>query len=191
MKARALLLLPVALLFGCSRTESPASRAAEPTAAAPTAVAAPEPTATAQATLASASGSKVSGDLQFSAGPGGVAVTGRVTGLPASTLHGFHVHEYGDCSKPDARSAGEHFNPARVDHGGPSSATRHLGDIPNIEADASGTAAVSATISGATLRDGGPNDLVGKAVIVHSKRDDYTTQPSGDSGARIACGVVK
>jgi Cu-Zn family superoxide dismutase len=78
-----------------------------------------------------------------------------------------------------------------VDHGGPSSDTRHLGDIPNIEADANGTATVSATISGATLRDGGPNDLVGKAVIVHSKRDDYTTQPSGDSGARIACGVVK
>ena len=75
--------------------------------------------------------------------------------------------------------------------GGPSSTNRHLGDIPNVEANAEGNATVSATIGGATLRDGGPNDLVGKAVIVHAKRDDYTTQPSGDSGDRIACGVVK
>ena len=189
MKARTLvLLIPVALLVACGRTEPVPPPPAD---TAPTTAAAPEPTASAQASLAGASGSKVSGELQFSAGEGGVSVTGNLTGLAASTVHGFHIHETGDCSAPDAKSAGGHFNPAHVDHGGPSSATRHLGDIPNVEADAQGNATVSATIDGATLRDGGANDLLGKAVIVHAKRDDYTTQPSGDSGDRIACGVVK
>lgn len=190
MKTRALsLLIPVAVLVACSRTEPPPPPPAVD--AAPTTAAAPEPTAMAQATLASASGSKASGELQFSAGAGGVSVTGTLTGLQAGTVHGFHIHETGDCSAPDAKSAGGHFNPTHADHGGPSSVNRHLGDIPNVEANGEGSATVSATIGGATLRDGGPNDLVGKAVIVHAKRDDYTTQPSGDSGDRIACGVVK
>ena len=78
-----------------------------------------------------------------------------------------------------------------MQHGDPSSSPKHLGDLPNIDSDAQGRATVNATIEGATLRDSGPHDLVGKAVIVHAKRDDYMTQPSGDSGDRIACGVIR
>jgi len=186
MKAHALALLIPCALIACSKKE-PAPPLTDTTAAAT----APEPLATAQATLAGASGSAVMGELKFAAGAAGVTVTGDLTGLSASTVHGFHVHETGDCSAPDAKSAGGHLNPSNAEHGGPSSDMHHLGDMPNVEADGSGHASVSATIGGATLRDGGPNDLVGKAVIVHAKRDDYTTQPSGDSGDRIACGVVK
>jgi Cu-Zn family superoxide dismutase len=76
-------------------------------------------------------------------------------------------------------------------HGGPSAEVRHLGDLPNVQADASGMASISTTIAGATLHDGGAHDLIGKALIVHAKRDDYATQPSGDSGDRIACGVIR
>ena len=143
------------------------------------------------AKLAGKSGSSVQGELTLAATEGGVAITGQITGLKPGTEHGFHVHETGDCSAPDAKSAGGHFNPSNVAHGGPTSDVRHLGDIPNIRSDASGNATVSATIPGATLRDGAADDLVGKAIVVHAKRDDYLTQPSGDSGDRIACGVIE
>jgi Cu-Zn family superoxide dismutase len=187
MNARLLVvLIPVAVLMGCERTEAPPPDAAA--SAAPPAVA--EAT-TAAATLAGASGASAGGELQFTAAAGGVNVTGQLTGLPPGSEHGFHLHERGDCSAPDAKSAGEHFNPDSAPHGGPTAAARHLGDLPNVKADDAGGAAVDGTIAGATLRDGGPHDLVGKAVIVHAKVDDYTTQPSGNSGDRIACGIVQ
>ena len=197
MKAPLLaLLIPLAVLAACSRAETPtveapAATAAPPPAAEPTLQPATATAATATAKLAGASGSSVTGELQFTATDGGVAISGQITGLQPGTEHGFHVHETGDCSAPDAKSAGGHFNPANVAHGGPTSDVRHLGDIPNIQSDSSGHVTVSATIPGATLRDGAADDLVGKAVIVHAKRDDYLTQPSGDSGDRIACGVIQ
>lgn len=178
-------LVAAAALAACARTEPP------PPPETPAAVAAPEPVATAQAGLSGASGRGVTGEMNFSAGRGGVSVEGHVAGLPANTIHGFHVHETGDCSAPDATSAGEHFNPEQGMHGGPTTQNRHLGDLPNIEVDGTGNATVSATISGATLRDGGPNDLIGKAVVVHARRDDYVSQPAGDSGDRVACGVIR
>ena len=193
MKAPLLaLLIPLAVLAACSRAETPTVEAPATTAATPPAAepSAPQPV-TATAKLAGASGSSVAGELQFTATEGGVAITGQITGLAPGTEHGFHVHETGDCSAPDAKSAGGHFNPANVAHGGPTSDVRHLGDIPNIQSDSTGHVTVSATIAGATLRDGAADDLVGKAVIVHAKRDDYLTQPSGDSGDRIACGVIQ
>ncbi|MEO8306573.1 MAG: superoxide dismutase family protein [Pseudomonadota bacterium] len=196
MKAPLLaLLIPLAVLAACSRTETPTADVPPP-AAAP----APQPTATEPAAaqpvsatvkLAGASGSSVAGELQLTATDGGVAIAGEITGLTPGTQHGFHVHETGDCSAPDAKSAGGHFNPAHVAHGGPTSDVRHLGDIPNIQSDSAGHVTVSATIPGATLRDGAADDLVGKAMIVHAKPDDYTTQPSGDAGDRIACGVIQ
>jgi Cu-Zn family superoxide dismutase len=189
------LLIPLAVLAACNRAQTPTADAPAPTAAPPPAA---EPTppaaatnATASVKLAGASGSSVAGELQLTATDGGVAITGQITGLSPGTEHGFHVHETGDCSAPDAKSAGGHFNPSNVAHGGPSSDVRHLGDIPNIQSDSSGHVTVSATIAGATLRDGAADDLVGKAMIVHAKRDDYLTQPSGDSGDRIACGVIQ
>ncbi len=84
-----------------------------------------------------------------------------------------------------------HFNPTMQDHGNPSMPPHHLGDVPNIKANNEGKADINARIEGATLGDGGPNDLVGKAFVVHEKVDDYKTQPSGNSGDRISCGVVE
>lgn len=189
MKAHTLLLLaPFAVLVACSSAEAPPPPVAPPAPAAAVIEAAP---ATAEATLAGASGSKVAGTLLFTASSAGVTLAGEISGLAPNTEHGFHVHEIGDCSAPDAKSAGDHFNPDHAAHGAPDSSAKHLGDIPNIQSDASGHVAVNATIAAATLRDGGPNDLVGRAVIVHAKKDDYKTQPSGNSGDRIACGVVK
>jgi Cu-Zn family superoxide dismutase len=178
-------LIPCVLLGACSKKEVP------PAAAPPEPTAAPAPaTAPSQVTLSGASGSKVTGNLALAATTDGVSISGQIIGLPPNSEHGFHVHETGDCSAPDAKSAGEHLNPTQAMHGGPSTTQRHLGDLPNVQADASGMASISTTLAGATLHDGGANDLMGKALIVHAKRDDYATQPSGDSGDRIACGVI-
>ncbi len=182
------LLIPFAVLVACSRAEAPPPPAAPAAPATAVVEAAPANAAT---VLAGSSGSSVAGALQLTASSAGVTLAGEISGLAPSTEHGFHMHEIGDCSAPDAKSAGDHFNPAHAEHGGPTAAARHLGDIPNIQSDATGRVAINATIAGATLRDGGPSDLVGRAVIVHAKRDDYTTQPSGDSGDRIACGVIR
>jgi Cu-Zn family superoxide dismutase len=190
MKAPTLLaLIPLAVLAACNRSEAPTTSdaAAMQSASAPAAA----ETASAQADLKGASGSNVQGSLRFTASGSGVAITGELTGLPPSTTHGFHIHETGDCSAPDATSAGAHFNPTGAPHGDPLSTATHLGDIPNLESDAEGKVMVTATVTNASLRDGGANDLVGKAVIVHAKPDDYKTQPSGDSGDRIACGVIQ
>lgn len=146
---------------------------------------------TARATLKPTEGHAARGTLAFEASDAGVRVSGRIEGLTPGARHGFHVHETGDCSAPDASSAGAHFNPGGHAHGGPDAAERHLGDLPNLEADAAGVAGVEATIPGATLGDGGRNDLVLRAVIVHAAADDYATQPTGNSGARIACGVIQ
>lgn len=146
----------------------------------------------ASATLAPTAGSTVAGSVRFVQQGEQVRVTGEVRGLRPNTEHGFHVHEKGDCSAPDGTSAGGHFNPTSQEHGNPAGGTgaHHVGDMVNIEADASGTAQVRITLPNATLHDGGPNDLVGKGVIVHADPDDYTTQPSGNSGARLACGRI-
>jgi superoxide dismutase, Cu-Zn family len=192
-------LIPCALLVACGRTEPPAS-SFESTSPPPPA--ATTPSATAEATLAgppanpaaspnAPTASTPNGSLQFAATSDGVQITGTVTGLAPDSEHGFHVHQTGDCSAIGFKSAGDHFNPAGVAHGSPTADPHHLGDIPNLRADAQGTAQVNVAIAGATLRDGAGNDLVGKAAIVHAKPDDYTTQPSGDSGDRIACGVIR
>jgi superoxide dismutase, Cu-Zn family len=184
--------IPIALLAACSSKEVPSAPA--PAVPPPvTAVAAPAvpTTGTATVTLESRSGSTARGELKLSASGGAVLLDGVITGLSPGVEHGIHLHETGDCSAPDAKSAGDHFNPTGAPHGAPASVDRHLGDIPNINADTSGRATLAASIMGATLRDGGPTDLMGKALVVHAQRDDYKTQPSGDSGARIACGVVR
>lgn len=141
-------------------------------------------------TLAPTEGHRAAGTLTLSPDNRGLYITGTVTGLKANSQHGFHFHQNGDCSAPDATSAGDHFNPAGVAHGNPESAQRHAGDMPNIEADGSGEAEVAIRLTGVTLGDGGEHDVLGKAVIVHADADDYTSQPAGNAGARIACGVV-
>jgi Cu-Zn family superoxide dismutase len=143
----------------------------------------------AQADLEPTQGNKAKGTARFVQHGDSVEVTVKMSGL-APGGHGFHVHEKGDCSAPDATSAGGHFNPTGQPHGSPDSRERHVGDLPMLQADASGEARLTATIPGMSLR-GGKTDIVGKALIVHAAPDDFKTQPTGNSGARVACGVIR
>jgi Cu-Zn family superoxide dismutase len=151
----------------------------------------PIPTS-AKVSLASAPGSSVKGDLTLNSEGTAVSIRGEITGLAPGKEHGFHIHETGQCTAPDFASAGAHFNPTKDSHGGPEATTRHLGDMANAKADSTGKAVINVTLKGATLvdKDGAPNEVFGKALVVHAMPDDYKTQPSGDSGARIACGVI-
>ena len=103
--------------------------------------------------------------------------------------HGFHVHEFGDCSAPDGTSAGAHFNPTKKPHGAPDNAERHVGDLGNITADESGKAHYDRIDTVIELN--GENTIVGRSVIVHAKADDFVSQPAGNAGSRIACGVIE
>ncbi|VXC19835.1 Superoxide dismutase (Cu-Zn) [Luteimonas sp. 9C] len=147
--------------------------------------------ATAMATLAPTEGNETAGELRFAMVDGRIEVSGTVTGLPAGGAHGFHVHETGDCSAPDGTSAGGHFNPGSTDHGRVGQGAHHAGDSDNITAGADGTAQVSGWLDGATIGDGAATDIVGKGVIVHQDADDYATQPTGNAGDRLACGVIQ
>ena len=140
--------------------------------------------------LAPASGSLVSGRLTLVPMDDGVHITGEVGGLKPGDSRGFHIHEKGDCSAADASTAGGHFNPAAQAHGRSGHGAHHAGDTDNIVADAKGVARIDAHVSGVTLGGGAANDIAGRAVIVHAAADDYTTQPTGNAGARVACGVI-
>ena len=137
--------------------------------------------------LESKSGSQVTGMITFTKTGDEVQVVGDITGLKPGK-HGFHLHEKGDCSAADAASAGAHFNPGQHKHGGPTTAERHEGDLGNIEADASGKAHID--WKGKMSLSGG-DSIIGKSVVVHEKEDDLKTDPSGNSGARQACGVIE
>lgn len=115
-----------------------------------------------------------------------VVIHARVKGLKPGSEHGFHVHERGDCSN-NAEAAGGHFNPTKMPHGG-QNGPHHAGDIPSLKADASGVAEAEFRIGGVLM--GGEAAMIGKAVVVHANPDDYTSQPSGNAGPRIACGVL-
>ncbi|WP_026036015.1 superoxide dismutase family protein [Cupriavidus sp. BIS7] len=144
----------------------------------------------AAATLSGKSGTSTGGSVTFDQQPaGGVMVVVSVTGLPPGTMHGFHIHEKGDCSAPDAMSAGGHFNPTGKPHGQMTMADHHAGDMNNLVADSSGNARVQFVMPDVTVSPG-PNSVVGRAVVVHKDPDDYHTQPTGNSGGRIACGVI-
>ena len=139
------------------------------------------------AVLRSAATGKVEGTIWFEPSGSTVAVKARITGLTPGT-HGFHVHEFGDCSAADFTSAGGHFNPMTQPHGAPTANMRHVGDLGNIEAGADGTATID--LKDAQLALSGMHGIVGRAVIVHAKADDLKTQPTGDAGGRLACGVI-
>src|SRR5205823_4877469 len=117
-----------------------------------------------------------------------VAVVVHVTGA-APGDHGVHLHEKGDCSAPDASSAGGHFNPTNEAHGGPMAEHHHGGDLGNLKVGADGTGTLTITVGGITV-DNGPAGVVGRSLEVHEKADDLTTQPSGNSGARQGCAVI-
>lgn len=143
------------------------------------------------AVLASASGSLVSGSVTLTPMGKGLHLTGEIGGLPANGTHAFHIHEKGDCSAADASSAGPHFNPFNTAHGRAGSGAHHAGDMNNLTANAEGVAKVDAHIEGVTLGGGAINDVAGRALIVHAAPDDYASQPAGNAGARVACGLIK
>jgi superoxide dismutase, Cu-Zn family len=137
-------------------------------------------------------GNKANGSVSFVQKGDQILVDARIDGL-ASGQHGFHVHEKGDCSAPDAMSAGGHFNPGGAGHGGPAHESHHAGDLGNLDANASGKATLQLTVPAKqfSLVKDAPNSIVGKALVVHADPDDYKTQPTGNSGKRVACGVVQ
>ena len=134
-------------------------------------------------------GNTVSGTVRFEQLGSKVIVTAAVSGLKANAEHGFHVHEKGDCSAADAMSAGGHFNPGGKPHGHHRKSERHAGDMPNLRADSSGVARVMWETDLLAVGAGAAN-VVGRAVVIHRDPDDYASQPAGNSGPRLACGVI-
>jgi len=142
----------------------------------------------AEARLQPTQGHTARGVVSFAQKGDEVVVTALFSGLTPGD-HGFHIHEKGDCSAPDATSAGGHFNPGDDKHGNPHKGEHHAGDLPMLKADANGNASLTTTVSGITLGKGEAN-ILGRAVIVHAAPDDFKTQPTGNSGARVACGII-
>jgi Cu-Zn family superoxide dismutase len=168
MTCRFVLLVSASLLASCASMAPPMPKAS--------------------ATLAATTGNAATGSVAFTPNGDRVRVLARISGL-APGQHGFHIHDKGDCSAPDGMSAGGHFNPTGKAHGNPAAGEHHGGDMPMLEADASGNATLDVTLD--TISLGGDSaTIVGRAVIVHKDADDYKTQPTGNSGARVACGVI-
>jgi Cu-Zn family superoxide dismutase len=145
---------------------------------------------TASATLESRSGSNVKGRLLFTQVGDVVRVTGEVTGHTKGPK-GFHIHEKGDCSDDKAMNSGGHFNPAKHKHGGPYDPDRHAGDLGNINFNDAGTAKVNFTVGDISVSRDRPDGIIGRAVVVHAQVDDLKTDPTGNAGGRVACGVIK
>jgi superoxide dismutase, Cu-Zn family len=173
---QALLIALVFLLVGgfAAQSQTPGEKSSAPLKA----VAVLHPTA----------GNKVSGTVTFTEVADGVQVRAEISGLTPGN-HGFHVHEFGDCSAADAASAGAHFNPTKQPHAGPDAPERHVGDMGNVQADASGKAKLEYVDHQISLTND-ERSVIGRSVVVHAKADDLKSQPAGDSGARIACGVI-
>ena len=132
----------------------------------------------------------VMGTVTFTQQAGTMKVAINVSGLPANSTHGIHIHEKGDMSAPDLMSVGAHFNPQGHKHAGPDSPLKHAGDFGNITSDANGNVNAEITVSGIRL-DQSPMGVIGRSVIIHAQPDDLKTDPSGNRGARIAGGVIE
>jgi Cu-Zn family superoxide dismutase len=166
---RSLLAGPALLLAGCA-TLGPNSPVAD-------------------AVLVARSGSAVTGTITLRETARGLRLRGEVRGLEANAEHGFHIHEKGDCSAPDAMSAGGRFDPDAVAHSRHGQRVHHAGDMPNLRADASGVARVDQLLEDVTVSPG-PRSAAGRSLVVHRDPDDYTSQPAGNSGPRIGCAVI-
>jgi len=146
-------------------------------------------TPTATSVIQSKSGSNLNGSVNFAQSGKQVVVTGTFSGLKPNSEHGIHIHEKGDCSASDAMSALGHYNPTNALHGSVHNAAHHAGDMPNIMSDASGNANYRATLTDFSLV--GDQTIIGRSVVVHRDPDDYKTQPAGNSGPRIGCGLIR
>jgi len=168
MKKLVTVLASILLAFGCAHSKLP----------------------TAMATLQPSSGQTAKGTVHFSdAGEGNVDAQVDLTGVPPGT-HGFHIHEKGDCGN-NGQNAGGHFNPTGMVHGAPDAVSHHSGDFGNVTADANGEVHTRLTTHSISLKSGEVTNPIGKAVVLHEKADDLVSQPSGNAGARIACGVIE
>ncbi|HEY6877178.1 MAG TPA: superoxide dismutase family protein [Polyangiales bacterium] len=146
---------------------------------------------TASAQLEPKSGNTtLKGHVQFRATPVGVKLVLHVEGAPPGQ-HGAHIHEKGDCSDPEAKSAGGHWNPAGHKHGAPPPEASHLGDLGNLTVGEDGTGQLEVTSEAWKIGDGSAEDLIGKAVVIHGGPDDLVSDPAGNSGPRIGCGVIQ
>ena len=144
---------------------------------------------TATATLAPTTGSTATGSAKFvQLADGAVEVTVDVTGVTPG-VHGFHVHEGSQCGA-DGMAAGGHFNPTSTPHGAPHDDAKHAGDFGNVTADGNGRVQVKFTTRSVTV-ESGASSVVGHAVVLHANPDDLKTQPTGNAGGRIACGVAE
>jgi superoxide dismutase, Cu-Zn family len=132
-------------------------------------------------------GSNVEGTVTFTKTGNEIKIVADVTGLTPGK-HGFHIHEFGDCSSPDGKTAGGHFNPTNNPHAGHDAEQRHEGDMGNLDPDSSGKAHLELTDKMMTMS--GEKSIIGRGVIVHEKADDLKSQPVGNAGGRLACGVI-
>lgn len=164
----------ITVALGCDRQPPPVEAAAD--------------AAGASAVLEPTKGNEASGTITFKQEGDVVRVQGPLAGLKPGE-HGFHIHEKGDCSCPDAECAGPHFSPKEMPHGAPTAAERHAGDLGNVTADGEGAATVD--VRDKMLKLDGEGSIIGRAVVLHASPDDLKTQPSGNAGPRIACGVIK
>jgi superoxide dismutase, Cu-Zn family len=133
-------------------------------------------------------GNSAEGTVVFTQTDEGVRVEASISGLEANSIHGFHIHQYGDCRADDGTSAAGHFNPEGMEHGGPDDDVRHVGDLGNLESDEDGNANVD--FVDPRLQLSGMTSIMGRGVIVHAGEDDLESQPTGDAGARLSCGVI-
>lgn len=140
--------------------------------------------AKAVAVLNPTQGNTAQGVVTFTPAEGGVHIVAKLTGVPKGE-HGFHIHEFGDCSAPDGTSAGSHFNPSGAAHAGRDAEKRHMGDMGNVTADEQGNIALDYVDKHINI-----SAIIGHGVILHANPDDFTTQPTGNAGGRIACGVI-
>jgi len=167
---RAISIIALAALAGCQTTPSEPLRA--------------------NAALKATKGSKAFGEATFEQVGSKVKVFVFAQGLKPDSEHGLHIHEVGDCSSGDGMSTKGHFNPHGKPHGNPSTGERHAGDLPALKANKSGRAKVEVELD--TISVGpGPGNIIGRGLIIHADPDDYKTQPTGNAGARIACGVIQ
>ncbi len=191
MSKLSLSLLAVVLLIGAMACGSKADSPAPEVSSAPAAqvVEVVEEAQEAVAILTSRADAEVSGKVSFIQTGEGVVVVANIAGVSPG-LHGFHLHEKGDCSAADFTSTGGHFNPTGDPHGGPDDAIRHAGDFGNIFVEEDGTGRLELLTNMLTVEPGAENTVIGRAVILHEGEDDLESQPTGAAGARLACGTV-
>lgn len=132
-------------------------------------------------------GDQIRGDVLFTKVANGIKIEADIEGLSPGQ-HGFHIHEFGDCGR-EGEAAGAHFNPTHAQHGGPDSPNRHVGDLGNLVANEEGRAHYERIDT--LIRFEGENSIIGRSLIIHADPDDYKTQPTGASGAKIACGLIE